>query len=121
VLYWSALLALAALLACALATLLQCWQRRSECGSSPRAALWICGALFGSAALVICHFEPRAAWDDFYSFGRVFSPVFLAVFLEWLASGRPLLAASFMLAACARMALQFVSPALHIVRALAGA
>jgi hypothetical protein len=71
--------------------------------------------------LAICHFEPRAAWDDFYSFGRVFSPVFLAVFLEWLAGGRPLLAAAFLLAACARMALQFVSPAIGIVRALAGA
>lgn len=118
VLYWSALLALAALLAGALATLLQCWRRRSECGSSPRAALWICGALFGFAALLICHVEPRAAWDDFYSFGRVFSPVFLAVSLEWLAGGRPLLASAFLLATSARMALQFVSPALQIVRAL---
>lgn len=121
VLYWTALLALAALLSAAAVSLVQCWRRRAECASSPRAALWICGALYGAAAWLICHIEPRAAWDDFYSFGRVFSPVLLAVFLEWLACGRPLLAAALLLASAARMALQFVSPAFRILRALAGA
>lgn len=117
----TALLALACTLGASLGALTLCWRSRPLWRSSPYAALWFCGALFGAAAWAICHVEPRAAWDDFYSMGRVFSPILLAVFLEWLACGKPLLAAALIAASAARMLLQFASPALRILRGLAGA
>lgn len=117
----AALLALACLLGASLRALIQCWRARPQWSSSPRAALWFCGALYAASAWVICHVEPRAAWDDFYAFGRVFSPMLLAVFLEWLACGKPALAAALIAASAARILLQFVSPALRIFRGLAGA
>lgn len=117
----TALLALAALLTAAVAAIHQTWRQHNSLALGPRSALWICAALFAVAAGLTCHSDPRHAWDDFYAFGRVFSPIFLAVFLDWLEAGRPWSAALLMLAASARMALQFASPAFRILRGLAGA
>ncbi|MEJ5367006.1 MAG: hypothetical protein WHT08_01725 [Bryobacteraceae bacterium] len=102
------------LLACALSLRLL-WLRRKEL-SDLRSRTWITGALFGAAAFAIVHLEPRHAWDDFYSYGRVFSPVFLVVLLDGLERRRmtgPLLALA---PVSARMALQFASPAWQIAR-----
>lgn len=119
VLYAAALLALVCLLGASTCVLYRCWRRRDEWSSSPQAALWFCGALFGASAWFISNVEPRAAWDDFYSSGRVFSPIFLAVFLDELSTVRPLAAGAFLLACSARIGLEFVSPALRILRGIA--
>lgn len=106
------------LLACTLSLRLL-WLRRKEL-SDIRSRAWITGALFGAAALAIVHVEPRHAWDDFYSYGRVFSPIFLVLLLEGLERRRmpgPLLALA---PVSARMALQFASPAWQVARRIFG-
>jgi len=106
------------LAACALGVSLL-WRRRQECGSARCVARWT-GVLFSAAALVIVHLEPRHAWDDFYSYGRVFSPIFLVLWLEGLEQGRLLLPAAVQAPVAARMGLQLASPAWRILRALTG-
>lgn len=87
---WLRLLDLAALAgflaACVwcLAGLKRWWSRRQELGMWAAAA----GAAFAGAALVLCHLEPRHAWDSVFSAGRVFAPVYLAMLLEGLETGR---------------------------------
>lgn len=103
---------------CALALLLV-WRRRRE-PARPQCVMWWTGALFAAAALALVHLNPRHAWDDFYSYGRVFSPIFLVLLLEGLERGRPALPLAVLGPVTARMGLQFVSPAWRILRGLAG-
>lgn len=103
-------------LACALVLL---WRRRRE-AENPRAFAWMSGALFAAAALTLVHLEPRHAWDNFYSYGRVFSPVFLILLLDGLERRRAALPLALTLPTTARVSLYFASPALRILRALTG-
>jgi len=66
------------------------------------------------------HLEPRHAWDNFYSYGRVFSPVFLILLLDGLERRRAALPLALTLPTTARVGLYFASPALRILRALTG-
>lgn len=95
------------------------WRRRQECGG-PQCAVWWTGALFGTAVLVLVHLEPRHAWDDFYSYSRVFSPIFLVLLLEGLERGKPALPAAVLAPVAARMGLQCASPALRTLLAITG-
>ncbi len=80
----------------------------------------VLGALFGAAALAIVHVEARYAWDDFYSYGRVFSPIFLVLLLEGLERRRPAGALAVLAPVSARMALQLASPAWQVARRIFG-
>jgi len=95
------------------------WSNRRRFDSE-RAHCWTTGAIFSAAALLLVHLEPTAAWDDFYSYGRVFSPVFLVLLLEGLERGRPAAPLAVLTPVTARMGMQFVSAAWRILRALAG-
>jgi hypothetical protein len=95
------------------------WRNRRR-ADSERAFCWTTGAIFAAAALALVHVEPRAAWDDFYSYGRVFSPIFLVLLLEGLERGRPAIPLAVLAPVTARMGMQFVSPAWRILRGLAG-
>lgn len=95
------------------------WRRRRDL-AVPRGIVWAAGALFALAAALLAGFEVRYAWDDFYSYGRVFSPIFLVLLLEGLERGRPVLPAALLAPVAARMGLQFASPAWRILRGLTG-
>lgn len=64
-------------------------------------------ALSAGAALALCHFEPRHAWDSVFSLGRVFAPVYLGLLAHGLATGRPWPAAWCLAPAALRAALPF--------------
>lgn len=113
------LISLAGFLCGSVLALAVAWRRRRE-SARPQFLTWWTGALFAAAALVLVHLEPRHAWDDFYSYGRVFSPIFLVLLLEGLERGRPALPAALLAMVAARMGLQFVSPAWRILRGWAG-
>jgi hypothetical protein len=113
------LASLAGFLAACVMGLRVVWRRRSEIAGAGSTA-WITGALFAASALVTVHLEPRHAWDDFYSYGRVFSPVFLVLLLEGLERNRPVPPLLAMAPVSARMALQFASPAWRVLRGFAG-
>lgn len=113
------LASLAGFLAASVLALAVVWMRRREC-SRPQCIAWTAGASFAVAALVLVHFEPRHAWDDFYSYSRVFSPIFLMLLLEGLERGRPALPAALVAMVASRMGLQFASPAWRILRGLTG-
>jgi len=113
------LASLAGFLAGCLLAIAAVWRRRRECGKE-RCIMWLTGAMFATAALGLSHYEPRHAWDDFYSYGRVFSPVFLALTLEGLERRCRLTPAAVLAPVAARMGLQFVSPAWRILRGLTG-
>ncbi len=113
------LASLAGFLAGSVLALALLWRRRRECERAQCAA-WCAGALSGMAALVLVHLEPRHAWDDFYSYSRVFSPIFLVLLLESLERGRPAAPAAVLVSVAARMSLQFASPALRILRGISG-
>lgn len=111
------LISLTGFLCASVLALILVWRRRRESGRPECASRWT-GALFAAAALTLAHLEPPNAWDDFYSFGRVFSPVFLAGLLEGLERGRPVLPAALLAPLTLRMALAM--PARTILRGLAG-
>ena len=113
------LASLAGFLAAVFLSLGQLWRNRGRPGNQ-RSFCRMTGAAFSAAALVLVHLEPRAAWDDFYSYGRVFSPIFLALLLEGLERGRPAAALAALAPVTARMGMQFASPAWRILRGLAG-
>lgn len=106
------------LVSCAL-VLAVAWRRRRE-WHCPEGVAWHAGALFGAAALVLVHLEPRHAWDDFYSYGRVFSPIFLVLLLDGLERNRTAMPAALLALVAARMGIQFVSPAWRILRGVLG-
>ena len=81
---------------------------------------WWTGTLFAAAAVVTSHYEPRHAWDDFYSYGRVFSPIFFVLLLQGLERGRAHIPLFLLAPGAARMSLQFASPAWRILRGLTG-
>ncbi len=112
-------LSLAGFLGCCLLCLAILWRRRREM-ENPRAISWFAGALFAAAALTLVHLEPRHAWDDFYSYGRVFSPAFLVAVLDGLDRQRLAAPLAALAAVAARMGLQFVSPAWRITRGILG-
>ena len=113
------LASLAGFLAAVFLSLRLFWRNRRRFDSE-RAFCRTTGAIFSAAALVLVHLEPRHAWDDFYSYGRVFSPIFLVLLLEGLEKGRPAAPLAALAPVTARMAMQFVSPAWRILRGLAG-
>ncbi|MGQ9917774.1 MAG: hypothetical protein ACUVS7_10190 [Bryobacteraceae bacterium] len=110
---------LAGFLAACGMTVVLVWRRRREFPDG-RSTAWITGALYGAAALTLVHLEPRHAWDDFYSYGRVFSPIFLVLLLEGLERRLAAVSALMLAPVSARMALQFASPAWRIVRGISG-
>lgn len=110
---------LAGFLAASVMAVILVWRRGQEI-SDARSTAWITGALFGAAALALAHLEPRHAWDDFYSYGRVFSPIFLVLFLEGLERRRAAAALFVLAPVSARMAVQFASPAWRILRGVTG-
>ncbi len=95
------------------------WRKRSDL-ASPRSIGWVTGAMFAGAAALLAGFEVRYAWDDFYSYGRVFAPIFFVLLLEGLERGRPALAAALLAPLAARMGLHFVPPAWKILRGMTG-
>lgn len=113
------LASLAGFLSASVLALIVVWRRRPEY-ALPQSMMWWTGALFGAAALALAQFEPRYAWDDFYSYGRVFSPIFLVLLLEGLERGRPATPLAVLAPVTVRMGMQFVSPAWRILRGLAG-
>ncbi|MFZ5928422.1 MAG: hypothetical protein ACOYX1_13360 [Acidobacteriota bacterium] len=113
------LVSLAGFLGGSVLALFLIWRRRRDC-ALPQCPTWWAAALFAAMAFVLVHLEPRAAWDDFYSYSRVFSPIFLVLLLEGLERGRPALPAAVLALVAARMGLQCASPALRTLRAITG-
>lgn len=110
---------LAGFLAACVLCLALAWRNRRE-NRSPAAAAWWTGALFAAAAIALAHLEPRHAWDDFYSYGRVFSPVFLVLLLQGLERRRMAVPLALLAAVSARMSIQFARPAYDILRGITG-
>ncbi len=91
------------------------WMRRTE-ASLPLSA----AALSAGAAIALCNFEPRHAWDSVFSLGRVFAPVYFGLLLQGIASGKPWPAVWCFAPAALRAALPFGPVAWRAMAQLAG-
>lgn len=92
-----------------------CWMKTARLGPALSTA-----ALAAGAALALCHFEPRHAWDSVFSLGRVFAPVYFGLLIHGIASGRPWPAMLCLAPAAVRAALPFGPVAWRIVAVASG-
>lgn len=110
--------ALAGFLAACAASLRGFWISRTSMGRlSPALSAAACSAV---AALAMCHFEPRYAWDSVFSLGRVFAPVYFGLLIHGIACGRPWPAIGFLAPAALRAALPLGPVAWRIVAQATG-
>jgi len=99
------LAALAGFLGACAASLRGCWISWTKTARlSPALAA---AALSAGAALALCHFEPRHAWDSVFSLGRVFAPVYFGLLIHGITSNKPWPAVWFLAPAALRAGLPF--------------
>jgi hypothetical protein len=91
------------------------WRRRA-----PLSLPLSMAAVSAGAASVICHVEPRYAWDSVFSPGRVFAPVYFGFLMHGLAAGRPGMAAWCLMPAAIRASLPLGPVLVRAAQSLAG-